>query len=60
MPAQFDQGGQLAPLIERAADRLGGRFIDGKHQPPRICIGTHTLPDPPHAELVTRLPPITS
>ena len=34
MPAQFNDGGQLAILIERTADSLGGYFIDAEHVTP--------------------------
>jgi hypothetical protein len=39
MAAQLDHGRQLAALIERAPDRLGGRFIDDEHQPSRRAAG---------------------
>ena len=29
MPAQLDHAGQLAPVLDGAADGLGGRFDDG-------------------------------
>jgi len=34
MPAQLDDGGKLAVLVERTTDCLGGCFIDAEHSPP--------------------------
>jgi len=31
VPAQFDQAGQLAPVLAGLADRMGGCFIYGEH-----------------------------
>src|SRR5271157_5181303 len=33
VPAQLNDGGQLAALVQGVADGIGGRFIDGEHQP---------------------------
>jgi hypothetical protein len=32
VPAQFDDGGPLAVLVEGPADRFGGRFVNGEHR----------------------------
>jgi hypothetical protein len=31
VPAQFDNGGQLAALVQRAMNGFDGGFVDGEH-----------------------------
>jgi hypothetical protein len=41
MPAQLDHGAQLAATVEGGANRGGGRFVYGEHQPFSTCTGTY-------------------
>ena len=42
VPAELDNAGQLAAVIDGAADRFGGGFIDGEHA---LILSTPTATD---------------